>query len=265
MSIQHALTHTVRDSAALLDATHGPASGDPYCAPRPERSFGAEVGVDPGVLRVGLITTPPSGADVHPECVKAAETAARLCETLGHVVEPISWPISGNVFAAIGPIMQSNMAASVAERLEALERDLRVDDLEPGVREAVDSGRVVTGEQYARALRTCHAVGRAMATLHDTHDIVLTPTLGLPPLLLGSLDSSKDRAAYLELVGRFAGFTAVFNMTGQPAMSVPLYWTADRLPVGVQFAARFGGEAVLFRLASQLEHAAPWRRQPPRI
>src|SRR5439155_22449614 len=111
MSIQHAVTHTVRDSAALLDATHGPAPGDPYCAPTPERSFAAEVGVDPGVLQVGLITTPPSGADVDPECVNAAETAERLCERLGHIVEPISWPISGNVFAALGPIMQANMAA----------------------------------------------------------------------------------------------------------------------------------------------------------
>jgi amidase len=265
MSVQHALTRTVRDSAALLDATHGPALGDPYWAPPPARPFSAELGVDPGRLRIALMTTPPTGAAVDPACVAATEAAAGLCEDLGHVVEPAAWPVPADAIAAVGPVMSANTAATVAERLEVLGRDLADGDLEPGVRAGLEAGRAVTGEQYARALRRCHALGRSMAEFQQTYDVVLTPTLGALPTLLGDMDHNADRERWLDLVRRFSCMTTLFNATGQPAMSVPLHWTDEGLPVGVQFAGRFGDEATLFRLAAQLEQAAPWghRRPPP--
>jgi amidase len=159
--------------------------------------------------------------------------------------------------------MAVNMAATVSERLEELGRDLADDDLEPGVRRIVESGWSVSGEHYVRAVRTCHALGRAMAAFHEVHDLVLTPTLGLPPVPLGAMGPTAGSEAFVELVRRFASMTAIFNATGQPAMSVPLHWTDDGLPVGVQFAAPFGDEATLFRLAGQLERAAPWADRRP--
>jgi Asp-tRNA(Asn)/Glu-tRNA(Gln) amidotransferase A subunit family amidase len=266
MAAQHALTRTVRDSAALLDATLGPGLGDPYGAPTPQRRFSDELGRDPGRLRIALITTAPAGANLDPECVVAAELAGRLVEALGHHVEPCQWPITTDGVEYQSPIMAPNLAVTIQDRLTMLGRDLQDDDLEPYARGALERGRRTTGEEYARALRHCHALGRTMAEFQQTYDLILTPTLGMLPLPIGAITADRDRGEYLEFLSCYFGMLPIFNVTGQPAMSVPLHWTDNDVPVGVQFAARFGDEATLFRVAAQLEQAAPWthRKPPPR-
>jgi Asp-tRNA(Asn)/Glu-tRNA(Gln) amidotransferase A subunit family amidase len=217
-------------------------------------------------LRIALITTTPTGATVDPECATAAEAAARLAEELGHYVEACDWPVRTDGMAEQSPIMAPNLAITVDDRLTSLGRDLQEGDLESYARGAVERGRRVTGQEYARALRACHALGRTMAVFHQTYDLILTPTLGALPLPIGAVDQAGDRAEYLEFLERYVGMLPIFNVTGQPAMSVPLHCTDDGLPVGVQFAAPSGDEAVLLRLAAQLEQAAPWRhRTPPPI
>jgi Asp-tRNA(Asn)/Glu-tRNA(Gln) amidotransferase A subunit family amidase len=262
MSIGHAVTRSVRDSAVLLDAVAGPAPGDPYWAPPAVRPFAEEVGADPGRLRVALVTSPPSGLPVDAACVAAAEDAAALLGGLGHEVEATAWPAgTGALLGSTFVIMSANLVATVHERLEALGRPLADGDLEAGTRTTYETGLRVTGEQYARAVRALHALGRLMADFHERYDVVCTPTLAEPPCALDWLDPNGDAATYRSRIVRYVGFTQLFNATGQPAMSVPLSWTAGdggRLPVGVQFAAPFGDEARLFRLAGQLEAARPW-------
>jgi Asp-tRNA(Asn)/Glu-tRNA(Gln) amidotransferase A subunit family amidase len=269
MSIGHAVTHTVRDSAAILDATAGAVPGDPYWPPPARRPFLDEVGAAPGRLRIALITSPPSGLPVDAVCTTAAEAAAAACEALGHTVEVASWPDgTGALLARTFTVMAANLVATVHDRLAVLGRDLADDDLEPGTRATFEMGRTVTGEQYVQAVRAMHAVGRLMAAFHETHDVICTPTLAQPPAPLGYLDPNGDPTTYRDRITRFVGFTQLFNATGQPAMSVPLGWLdrdgAGPLPIGVQFAGRFGEEDVLLRLAAQLEVARPWsgRRAP---
>jgi amidase len=264
MSIQHAVTRTVRDSAALLDVTHGSASGDPYSAPRIDVPFSAAVTRDPPPLRIALITTMPDGTAVDRECVEAAQRAASLCEALGHQTDATEWPLRVDAMSEISPIIGPNLAATVEERLETLDRDLRDDDLEPIARNAIDRAGGLTATQYARALRRCHALGRTMAAFHETYDVLLTPTLGTLPRMLGVERSYSGREEYLAEMRRYIGMLPLFNATGQPAMSVPLYTSDEGLPIGIHFAARFGDESTLFQLAGQLERATPWghRRAP---
>ena len=264
MSVQHAVTRTVRDSAALLDATYGPGAGDPYCAPALERPCSGALAQDPAPLRIALITKTPDGTTVHSECVDAVNRAASLCEELGHHVEPTEWPMHVDAMAEMSPIMGPNLTVTIEQRLESLGRGLRDDDLEPVARDSVERANAATATQYARALHRCHALGRTMAAFHTDYELVLTPTLGTLPRPLGAERSYTDRTEYVEGLYRYVGMLPLFNITGQPAMSVPLHWTDDGLPVGVQFAAPFGDELTLFELAAQLERAAPWaQRRPP--
>jgi Asp-tRNA(Asn)/Glu-tRNA(Gln) amidotransferase A subunit family amidase len=266
LSIGHAVTRSVRDSAVLLDVAAGAFPGDPWWAPPPSRPYAEEVGADPGRLRIALLTSPPSGLPVDPACVAATEDAAALCAELGHVVEPATWPDgTAELLARTFGIMAANVAVTIDDRLEALGRGLADDDLEPLTRGSYEMARTMTGEDYVRGVRAMHAVGRRLAAFHETWDVILTPTLGQPPVELGYL---SDPATFRERITRFVGFTMLFNATGQPAMSVPLGWLeregAGPLPIGVQFAGRFGEEDRLFRLAGQLEAARPWaaRRAP---
>ncbi len=273
MSIGGTVTRSVRDTAALLDAVCAPHPGDPYWAPPPARPFLDEVGADPGQLRIALVTVALSGAAVDPECVAAAEHAARACEALGHHVEHLDrWPALGPALAGAYLIMTANLVATVDERLSTLGRSLRDDDLEPGTLGAYETGKAVTGAQYALAVRGLHAASRTMAEFHAIYDLVCSPTLGTPPVPIGWLDPNGDTALYRQRIGRFVGFTQLFNVTGQPAISLPLWWTTGSsgdapagLPVGVQLGARFGDEATLIRVATQLEQAHPWfdRTAPP--
>jgi amidase len=265
-SVGHALTRSVRDSAALLDATSGPDVGDPYWAPPPARPFLDEVGRDPGRLRIALNVTPWIPSPVDPECAEAARDAARLCASLGHDVEEARPQIDEAKWRqATRVIVAANVAASLEARAAALGRPLAEGDVERMTWDRVLDARTFSATEYAASIRVMHAVGRIVARFLERYDIILTPTMCAPPQPLGVLDMmTTDANAYLVAVFASIGFTSLFNSSGNPAMSVPLAWSASGLPLGVQFAGRFGEEGLLYRLAAQLEGARPWvgRRAP---
>ncbi len=266
-SIGHAITRTVRDNAALLDAVAGPDVGDPYWAPPPARSFLSEVGAAPGRLRVALCTTPWNGMAVDAECREAASAAARLCQSLGHIVDEARPEID---VAALGQAQRVIIAGNVRNALEtraaALGRALEPDDVEKMTWLTAQYGREATAADYARSVQMLHRAGRAVGRFFQQWDVLLTPTMCNPPHKLVAIDTmTDDTATFEQVLFSTIAFTSLFNATGNPAMSVPLHWTNDGLPVGVQFAAPFGEESTLFRLAAQLEAAQPWAdRRPPR-
>jgi Asp-tRNA(Asn)/Glu-tRNA(Gln) amidotransferase A subunit family amidase len=266
-SVQHALTRTVRDSAALLDAVAGPDVGDPYWAPPPFRPYRDEVGAEPGRLRIAFTTRPWDPHGVDPECVAAVTGAAKLCEELGHVVteDRPEWDEEARI-AAARVIIFAHTRAELDEAERRLGRPATPDDVEPLVWAAAEYGAAATAPQMVAAMDTLHRVGRRLGQFFTRYDLLLTPTQCRVPPRLGVLDMcTEDRDTYVEALMASIAFTAPFNGAGNPAMSVPLHWAADGVPVGVQFAAPFGDEATLFRLASQLERARPWadRRPPP--
>jgi amidase len=265
-SVIHAVTRTVRDSAALLDATSGPALGDPYWAPPPARPYLEEVGREPGRLRIALNLTPWFAAEVDRECAEATREAAKLCASLGHEVEEArpeldeaKWRMANRMIVA------ANTAATLEARAALRGRPLAEDDVERLVWERVNDGRTFSAIDYAMATRITHLVGRQVARFMQRYDIILTPTMAAPPWPLGVLDMmTSDVERHFKAVFASIGFTALFNSTGQPAMSVPLAWSTSGLPLGVQFVGRFGEEGTLLRLGAQLENARPWvgRRAP---
>jgi amidase len=266
MSTGHVVARSVRDSAAFLDATHGPARGDPYCAPAFGGSYLAEHAKPPRRLKVALEVASLTGMPTDPACIGAVEHAARLCESLGHVVEPASPEFDRAVFrAATGVAVSAAVAYQVDSRLAELGRALAADDLEPNSLRSVEYGRSLAAPQLAGAVQTLHRVGRRVAEFHERYDVMLTPTLVAPPVRLGWLDTVKlDGATFADRFARFWGFTNLQNATGQPAISLPLYWNDEGLPIGVQFVGRFGEELTLLKLAAQLEQAQPWfERRPP--
>ncbi len=258
---EHALTRTVRDSAALLDATAGNIMGDPYWAPPIKRPFIKEVGADPGRLRIAFTTQAATGVPVHADCVKAVMEAASLCEKLGHVVEEVLPALDAQ---AITRAFMMKWAAGVASLIKALgAKQGQVEPLTWGLHEL---GIKNDAADYLNAELYLQQVARAIAAFQETYDIILTPTLAQPPVKLGFFDSPADNPLNgLRRAGEIAAFTPICNATGQPAMSVPLFWNADGLPIGTHFIARFGDEATLFRLASQLEQARPWKDKHPKI
>jgi Asp-tRNA(Asn)/Glu-tRNA(Gln) amidotransferase A subunit family amidase len=187
-----------------------------------------------------------------------------LCDTLGHHVEPAAWPAFEPPPAFVtGVISSTHIANAVDTRLAALGRDLRDDDLDGWVHEIVARGRAISGEQYVQAVGIMHAAGRAVGAMMADYDVLLTPTMAIPPPRLGILDPNGPFTDALPYLGAMSGLTSIANVTGQPAMSVPLHQSAAGLPVGVQFIGHFGDEATLFRLAGQLERAAPWNALAP--
>jgi len=266
-SIGHAVTWTVRDSAALLDATSGPDVGDPYWAPPPARPFLSEVGRDPGRLRIALTTTPWIEGPVDPECAEAARAAGRLCESLGHHIEEARPQIDEAAWLkSTLVIVTASLGFALKTRAAALGRALKSDDVERITWERVELGRTFSATDYARAIHTVHRTGRAVARFLEGYDVLITPTMAKPPHPLGVLSlSSPDSAAFTVARSASVGFTSLFNSSGHPAMSVPVAMSRSGLPLGVQFVARFGDEATLFRLASQLEAAAPWKDRRPRL
>lgn len=262
LAIDHALTATVRDSAVLLDVVAGPILGSPYAPPRPERPYADEVGRDPGPLSIALSTS-AHGELTDPACASAAESAAQLCELLGHRVHPVDFDY--DVAAARTSsafIMSANTARTIDAELAAQGRELSDDDLEPFTRYLVEFGRTITAAEVLDALETVERLGRGVAPFFGEHDILVTPTIGLPPPPLGLLDTSNT-ATMIERAGQYTNFTSIFNITGQPSMSVPFGTAEGGLPVGVQFTARLGAEDLLFRVAAQIEQAAPWPLRAP--
>jgi amidase len=263
-----AITRSVRDSAALLDAVHGQEPGDLFRVPPPQRAYVDELGADPGSLRIGLLTR-ALGAEVHPECRAAAENAARLLESLGHRVEPDG---PDALFEEERPL-RTWIFGTIEYRLclrglsQQLGRPVTPNDVEPFLWTVADPhGPRVDAEDFVEAAEWQQGWATRVASWWPSggFDLLVTPTVCEPPPRLDALDLGDRPWKLLERLGPHMAFTEPFNVTGQPALSLPLHWTADGLPVGVQLIARVGREDLLFRVASQLEAAAPWKgRRPP--
>ena len=261
LSTQHAVSMSVRDNAALLDATAGPETGSPYRAPLPERPWLEEVGRDPGRLRVALIRAPTSGSAVDPQVMAALEDTGRLLEHLGHRIEEARFPVEHAVLnqATLDTLCVSTLK-TLEDRAASLGRPCTPQDVEPVTWMLAEMGRKVTGLSFARAREAFDTAGRTLARFHERFDVLLCPTVAKPPLPLGVIGLSPvDFDAYVREVTTFGPFTALYNMTGQPAMSVPLQATPAGLPMGMMFAAPYGAEGLLYRLAGQLEQTQPWR------
>jgi len=266
-STQGCVSRTVRDSAALLDAIGFPEAGDPYWAPPKERAYLDETQLAPPRLRIAFTAKSPLGLAVDPECIKAVANAARLCESLGHSVEEKAPDLDHEALArAILAFIGPNVAIACEDRAKVLGRALTRADVEALTWRSIEAGRALSAADYVRAQTAIHAAGRRMARFHETYDVLIEPTYGSPPIKLGHLDmDSDDAGAYVARILALTPFTTRYNMTGQPSMSVPLHWTSAGLPVGVMFSGPFGAEGTLFRLAAQLERAAPWKDRRPAV
>jgi amidase/6-aminohexanoate-cyclic-dimer hydrolase len=266
MSIGHCVSRSVRDSAALLDATAGPALGDPYFAPEQERPYIEEVKQSPGKLRIAFSTTPAIPASVHPDCVAAVHDVAKLLESLGHHVEEAAPVLNGmEIVQAQGTVISANIAAAIDEAAALHGRAPRADDVEKANWYRVERAREADSSAYPKAMAVIHQVGRTLAGFMTGYDVLLQPTVTQPPLPLGVVHLDRDdlEGLFRDLIG-FVPFTGLYNISGQPSMNVPLVWNAAGLPIGTMFTARFGDEPTLFRLAAQLEQARPWAdKRPP--
>ena len=267
LSVEHALTRSVRDSAAILDATRGAASGDPYCGPTFERSLLAECARPPGRLRIAVQRTALSGAPVDPECIKAVDAGARLLESLGHTVEEAAPSYDHErVSAAFALAIAANVQGAIDQLGEKTGRtpDLAEVGNVIGVLAAI--GHQKTAADMARAVWTLHRAGRAVGPFFEQYDALLSPVVATPPPKLGTLDTtSHDIQAYLGAVFRFIPFTALSNIAGIPSMAVPIHWRGDGVPIGIHFTAGYGRDGQLFSLAAQLEAASPWAHRKPAL
>jgi amidase len=273
LAAEHAVSRTVRDSAALLDATSGPDIGDPYYAPARERTFLEEVRLEPKRLKIGFLTAIPEGwgleTHIHPDCQGAVKDAASLCERIGHTVEEINPSVLSqpNLFRTFGTIFSCFAGRVIAYWEEELDKKITGDQVESMTWASHQAGLKRTGADYLGCVERIQRFSRKMARWYHQggYDMLLSPTLSIPPVKLGSFDPTiDDPMSGFKTTNAFVSLTFIQNITGQPAMSVPLYWNKDNIPIGVQFAGRFGDEAGLFRLAAQLEKERPWaERKPP--
>jgi amidase len=267
LGVEHCVSRSVRDSARLLDATHGPGIGDVIIAPTPRRPFIDEVGADPGRLRIGFLDFNPRGGDVHADCVDGVHKTAKLLESLGHHVEP-GFPeiFSDNDFGrAFSMLWSTNMGTAIRRFSEALGREMTPNDIEAMNWAQAEFAKGVNGVDFSLAQASSIQFRRAIQSWWTKGwDLLLTPTLAAPPLPIGSMPNNPERPMTpLMTAGSWVAFTSQFNISGQPAISLPLHRTAEGLPVGMQLAAAYGREDVLIRVASQLEQAAPWAHLTP--
>ncbi len=261
---QHVVTRSVRDSAALLDAIAGPMSGDPYSAAPPVRPFLEEVGLPPGRLRIAISARAPTGVPVDAECVAALHDAARLCESLGHHVEEASPEFDAMaVESGFETVFACNTHANIVRKTGGAPAP--EGSVEPLTRALAERGSRIDAATFILALQGLHRESRRVAGFFERYDVWLTPTLAQTPRPIGAFAiESPDVDAWLGKLAAYLPFTYLFNITGQPAASVPLYWTDAGVPIGVQIASRYGDEATLLRLAAQMEAARPWfDRRPP--
>ena len=263
----HVVTRSVRDSAAILDATAGPAPGDPYFPAPPEHPFAEEAAMAPDRLRIGFGTMPLTGVPAHPDCVNAAESVAKLCEDLGHDVVEASPSLDGKrLFKAFGSVWAGFLCWAIKDWARRSGRAIEEDLFEPATwRTYLRGERLISGD-YLMAVQDVQRASRDAAAFFSTYDIWLTPTLAQPPVPLGYFDYTPEtREQHIERLGEYTGFTLIANASGQPGISLPLYWNKDDLPIGVQLLGRYGDEATLIRLAGQLEQARPWSERRPTV
>jgi amidase len=285
--VEHVITRTVRDSAAVLDATQGADIGAPYIIAPPLQPYLQELEQSPGRLRIAFNAQSPLGTDVHPECIKAVEHTAQLLEKLGHEVEESRPGIDGQTLAKSFVTMCIGETAADIDELESiLGRKARPADVEPTTWTLGLLGRTYPAGFFVKAIREWGMAARAMGRFHENYDIYLTPTVAYPPAKIGELKPKPAEMVLMKIVNSLGlggllkasgivdklaveslsktPFNYLANLTGQPAMTVPLYWTPGRRPCGSQFMGRFGDEAILYRLAAQLEKEQPWfDRRPP--
>ncbi|MBK6489562.1 MAG: amidase [Gemmatimonadetes bacterium] len=282
------LTRSVRDSAAMLDALHGEDVGAPYAAPRRDRPFLDEVTTEPGRLRIAFTDAPMLGHAIHPDCSAAVHDAARLLESLGHDVEQRAPAIDREAFnRAFITIVCGEVLADLRDAASRIGREATRADVEVATWGLATLGGAISAGDYAEAQRYLQRTARDIARFFTDVDVFLTPTLGAPPVPHGTLQPTQKEELLLTVLGAlgaggimkrfgaiedaaatvfdFTPYPPLFNVTGQPAMSVPLFWNAEGLPVGVQLAARFGDDATLFRLAGALERTRPWAERWPTV
>lgn len=267
MTFEFAVTRSVRDAATLLDCVHGPMSGDPYVATPPARRYAEEVGADPGSLRIGFVEKSLDGSTLHPECDKAVRGAAHRLEALGHRVEP-NFPsaLFGELLEpGVFHVIAASQARDVERFGELLGRPLGPDDLDVDNWAVAEIGRNVTASQYLAAIEAYNQFRREMAGWWEGGwDVLVTPTITQPAPRVGEIVPSADAPlSAFARSGALLPFCVPFNVTGQPAISLPLHMSEDGLPVGVQFVAAAGREDVLFRLAAQLEADVRWSERRP--
>ena len=265
MSISHVVSRSVRDSAAILDAICGMAAGSPYDAPPRQNPYLGEVAHPVETLRIGFNALRPNGSKPDADIVAGLEDAAALCASLGHRVEEARPDL--DVMAMLRcqtAIIGANVAQLLGAMGEARGRPIQEEEVEPATWRLVESGRALKASDYVAAVHFIHGLGRTMAAFHESYDLYLTPTLGAPPPLLGELAMTREAREFAEALQRVIPYTPIANMTGEPSMSVPLFWNEAGLPIGVMFTAAYGREDLLFRLAGQLEEARSWKgRRPP--
>ncbi len=269
LGVELCVSRSVRDTAAMLDAVHGPGVGDTVIAAPPLRPYLSEVGAPQGPLRIGLLDHHPYGHPVDPQCALAARNAALLLEAMGHHVEhgfpaTLANPEFGRRF---GAMWSTNMGASFARIAEQLGRTLTTDDVEPVNWIQAEFARSVNGVDYALALSANVEFRRATQQWwSDGWDLLLTPTLGEPPTPIGTFANDAEHpTSPMVRAAQYVPFTPAFNASGQPAISLPMHWTPDGLPVGVQLVAAYGREDLLLRVAAQLELAQPWEHRHPNV
>jgi amidase len=284
-AIEHVLTRSVRDSAAMLDATAGADIGAPYVIPE-AGPFLKEVDRKPGQLKIAFSTKPMLGKNVHPDCVQGVEKTVKLLQELGHEVVEAAPQIDGEAYSlAFLTILAGQMRADIEEAAEAAGKKVSIDDFDVASFGVGIFGTILKASDYARAIRYLQKVSREIGRFFEEYDVLLTPVLNQPPVKIGELAPSPSERTMIKTIGRlganwvldaigiikplaaqtfeFVPWTPVFNVTGQPAMSVPLHWNAAGLPIGMHFVGHWGDEATLFRLAGQLEKARPWKDKIP--
>jgi len=269
LGVELCVSRTVRDTARLLDAVRGPGVGDAVIAPAPQRPYVEELGAESGRLRIGLLDVHPWGGFLHEDCVTAVRAAASMLEGLGHIVEP-AWPAclaDGTLAEKFMALWAVQLAMAAREFGQTLGRELTADDIEPVNWVHVERARRLTAVDYAAAEVAGWAFRRTLQQWWaDGWDLLLTPTVAEPPLPLTEFENNPEHpTAPMRRAGQFAAFTPPFNMSGQPAISLPLHRNAEGLPIGVQLAAAYGREDILIRVAAQLEAAHPWLSERPLI
>ena len=257
-SIFHCVSVSVRDSAALLDVTSGPEKGAPYRSAYQEKSFLEQINIEPGNLKIGYLED--SSISVDQDVKEVMNSTIDLCQKLGHSVESTKINFSSEeISLAIITIISSNVSYAVKSQSDQTGREVSNEYFENVTLQMAENGNNFSASDYVNAIKINHRLGQELEKMFDHYDVLLSPVLASPPVKIGTIDmNTNDMKTYVERLTKYSPFTGIFNQSGQPSMSVPLFRTKDNLPVGSMFSAAFGNENLLFSLAGQLEQAQPW-------
>ena len=257
-SIFHCVSVSVRDSAALLDVTSGPEMGAPYRSAYQEKSFLEQINIEPGNLKIGYLED--SSISVDEDVKEVMNSTIDLCQKLGHSVESTKINFSSEeISLAIITIISSNVSYAVKSQSDQTGREVSNEYFENVTLQMAENGNNFSASDYVNAIKINHRLGQELEKMFDQYDVLLSPVLASPPVKIGTIDmNTNDMKTYVERLTKYSPFTGIFNQSGQPSMSVPLFRTKDNLPVGSMFSAAFGNENLLFSLAGQLEQAQPW-------